>query len=91
MVVESWPSAALVVTEPDFLLEVLVIALDAPAHLGDIDQAPEFNLLIEGCEPIFCGLFGIRRPFDQQDCAESQQGGYSMPDVVASQMVTSHG
>ena len=48
VVVESWPSAALVVTEPDFLLEVLVIALDAPAHLGEIDQTLEFNLLIDG-------------------------------------------
>ena len=30
----SRPSAPLVVSEPGFLLEVAVIALDAPAHFG---------------------------------------------------------
>jgi hypothetical protein len=31
VVVETLPAAALVVSEPDFLLEVLIIAFDAPA------------------------------------------------------------
>ena len=29
------------VAEPDLLLELLVIALDAPAQLGEVDQAAE--------------------------------------------------
>src|SRR3954466_15591302 len=39
MVVEPAPAAALVVPEPQFLLELLVIALDAPPGLGKFDQA----------------------------------------------------
>jgi hypothetical protein len=38
---ETRPAAALIMPEADFLLEVLIIALDAPAHLGEIDKAAE--------------------------------------------------
>ena len=41
MMVEARPSAPLVVPEPDFLLELLVIALDPPAHFCEIDQSAE--------------------------------------------------
>src|SRR5512143_245779 len=36
---EAPPAAALVVSEPEFLLEFLVVALDAPTQLRKIDQA----------------------------------------------------
>ena len=35
---EATPAAPFVVTEPDLLLEFLIVALDAPAQLGEIDQ-----------------------------------------------------
>ena len=35
---EATPAAPFVVTEPDLLLEVLIVALDAPAQLGQIDE-----------------------------------------------------
>jgi hypothetical protein len=38
---EAYPSSPLVVPEPDLLLEILVVALDARAHLGDVDEAAE--------------------------------------------------
>ena len=38
MMMEATPSAPFEVTEPDLLLEVLIVALDAPAQLGQIDQ-----------------------------------------------------
>ncbi len=41
VMMETGPSAPLVVPEPNFLLELLVIALDAPAHFGDVDQTSE--------------------------------------------------
>src|SRR5712672_4516129 len=63
---ETRPSASLVVAEPDFLLELLVIALDAPAHFGDVDQTSEGNLLVEGREPILGGLRLALGPLDQQ-------------------------
>src|SRR3954452_492830 len=37
MVVETAPAAALVVPKPPFLLELLVVALDAPPELGEFD------------------------------------------------------
>ena len=37
VVVEPAPSAAFIVAEPEFLLEILIIALDAPAQLCLID------------------------------------------------------
>src|SRR6266849_4517658 len=36
---EARPAAALIVAEADFLLEVVIIALDAPAQLGDVDNS----------------------------------------------------
>ena len=41
MVVEAAPAAALVVPEPQFLLELLVVAFDAPPELGKFNQARE--------------------------------------------------
>jgi hypothetical protein len=37
-VVEAAPAAALVVAEPDLLLELLVVPLDEPARLGVLDN-----------------------------------------------------
>src|SRR5436190_13871456 len=66
--VEASPSASLVVPEPDFLLELLIVALDPPAHLGDIDELLEADLCRQSGEPIFtfAELCFALRPFDQQ-------------------------
>jgi hypothetical protein len=37
VVVEAAPSTSFVVAEAEFLLEVLVVAFDAPAQLGQVD------------------------------------------------------
>jgi hypothetical protein len=37
--VEAWPSPTLVVAQSDFLLELLIITLDPPAHFCEIDQS----------------------------------------------------
>ena len=39
VVMEAAPSAAFEMPEPDLLLELLIVALDAPAQLGEVDQA----------------------------------------------------
>ena len=54
--VEAAPAAALVVPEPEFLLELLVVAFDAPPELGEFDQAREADVLRQGREPVFGGL-----------------------------------
>jgi hypothetical protein len=52
---ETLPAATLIMPEADFLLEVLIIALDAPAHLREIDKAAERHVRVDGCEPILGG------------------------------------
>src|SRR4051812_39401055 len=66
MVVEAAPAAALVVPEPQFLLELLVVAFDAPSELGEFDQAHEADVLRQGREPVFGGLLLAFRPLDQE-------------------------
>src|SRR5512132_703672 len=52
--------------EADLLFEFLVIALDAPAPLGLVDQVGERGVFGQRREPIF-GRFGfILGPFDQE-------------------------
>src|SRR5258708_38507241 len=64
--VESPPSASLVVAKPDLLFEVLVIALDAPAHFDDVDKTPERRLGGKRRQPVPGGDGLGLRPFDQQ-------------------------
>src|SRR3982751_2220846 len=64
--VETAPAAALVVPEPQFLLELLVIAFDAPPELGEFDQAHEADVLRQGREPVLGGLLLAFRPLDQE-------------------------
>src|SRR5258707_2078162 len=63
---ETRPAAALIMSKADFLLEIAVIALDTPAHLGEIDEAAERHVRVDGCEPVLgrCGL--VLGPFDEQ-------------------------
>jgi hypothetical protein len=53
---EAAPAAALIMPKADFLLEVLIVALDAPAQLGEIDEAAERHFPVDGCEPELGGL-----------------------------------
>src|SRR5215210_7056132 len=66
MVVEAAPAAALVVPEPEFLLELLVIAFDAPPELGEFNQARETKVLRQGREPVLGGFLLAFRPLDQE-------------------------
>jgi hypothetical protein len=62
--VEASPAAALVMSKAEFLLEFLVIALDPPAQLGQIDQPLEGDVVGKVGEPIFGRLLLARPPFD---------------------------
>lgn len=46
--VESAPSPALIVAEAEFLLEFKVVALNAPAQLGGVDQVRQCRGLRQG-------------------------------------------
>src|SRR4051812_9940229 len=70
--VEAAPAATLVVPEPKLLLELLVVAFDAPPELGKFDQALETNVLRQGREPVFGGLPLAFRPLDQEPFLRAQ-------------------
>ena len=61
---EAAPSAPFEMPEPDLLLEFLIVALDAPAQLGDVDQPAEGDALGKGREPVFGRLILALRPLN---------------------------
>src|SRR3954470_19923970 len=52
VMVKAEPSAPFEMPEADLLLELLIIALDAPAQLGSVDQIAERGVSRQGREPI---------------------------------------
>src|ERR1700750_2378618 len=66
VVVEAAPASAFEVAEPEFLLELLVVALDAPAQLRNVDQTFEGDVGWQGREPVFGRLLLAFRPFEQE-------------------------
>src|SRR3954447_19381313 len=63
---EAAPAAALVMSKAQFLFQLLVIAFDAPAQFGQIDQAIERYIRRDGGQPIFGGLCVALGTFEQQ-------------------------
>ena len=66
------PSAPFEMPEADLLLELLIVALDAPAQLGEIDQAIEGDVVRQRREPVFGRLGLALRPLDQQPFLRSR-------------------
>src|SRR5262249_10525887 len=66
VMMKATPAAALIVAEPDLLLEFLIVAFDAPAQFGEIDQTGEADVLGQSRQPILCRLLLALGPFDQQ-------------------------
>jgi hypothetical protein len=66
VMVKASPSASFEMPEADLLLEFLIVALDAPAQLGGVDQIAKRNASLQGREPIFGGLFLALGPLNQQ-------------------------
>jgi hypothetical protein len=50
--VETAPASTFEVAKPEFLLELLVVALDTPAQLRQIDQSFEGDVVWQGREPV---------------------------------------
>src|ERR1700753_2359036 len=66
MMMKAWPSSPFKVAEANFLLEFLIIAFDAPAQFGGVDQIAERNIFWQGRQPIFGRRILSLGPFDQQ-------------------------
>ena len=63
---EATPSSPFEVSEPDLLLELLIVAFDAPAQLCHLDQPAERDVFRKGREPVFGRLFLGFGPLDQE-------------------------
>ena len=63
---EAAPTSPFEVTEPDLLLQFMIIALDTPAQFGDVHQFAEGNVLRKRREPVFGGFLLAFGPLDQQ-------------------------
>src|SRR5665647_1723619 len=66
VVMEAAPPTPFKMSEPELLLELLIVPFDTPAQLGGVDQSAEGDLFRKGREPVFGRLILARGPLDQQ-------------------------
>ena len=66
VMMEAAPASPLVVAEPDFLFEFLVVPLDAPAQFRPADQLGQGRLWRQGREPVLGRRILDLRPLDQE-------------------------
>src|ERR1700731_2017540 len=69
---EAAPSAPFIVPKPDLLLELLIVPLDTPAQLGEVDELAEADIRRQRREPIFGRLGFALGPLDQQPLLRHQ-------------------
>ena len=74
MVVEAAPPAPLIITKAEFLLQLLIIALDPPSPLCEIDQTFEGDILGQSGKPILGRLGFSLRPLDQKPLCRARLG-----------------
>src|SRR3954470_23201495 len=79
MMMKAAPGAALVVAKAKLLLELLIVPLDPPARLGNLDQALERGASGQVGEPVFRWLSVRRRPLDQQPLFGPGFGALGVP------------
>jgi hypothetical protein len=86
--VEAAPAPSFKMTEPNLLFELLIIALDPPAQLGEIDQTGQRHVLWKGREPVLGRLLVALGPFDEKPLFGSGRGAIVIamrrPDAQAS-------
>lgn len=64
--VEAAPPAPFKVVKAGLLLELLVVAFDAPAQLSKIDETGKTDIGREARQPVLCRLLLAFRPLDQK-------------------------
>src|SRR5215475_7002097 len=70
--VKAAPPAPFISAQAKFLLELLIIALNPPPQLCQIDQTIEGGILGQGGKPILGRLDLVFRPFDQKPLFSTQ-------------------
>ncbi|KVF24150.1 hypothetical protein WJ07_14285 [Burkholderia vietnamiensis] len=74
MVMESTPATSFEVAPTEFLLEIVIVPLDTPAHFGDMNHTFERGVRRQSRKPIFERLRITFGPFDQQPFLIAQCG-----------------
>jgi hypothetical protein len=77
--VEAAPPAPFVIAKAKLLLELLIIALDPPPQLCQIDQTIERGIFGQGGKPILRRLGFVFRPLDQKPLFSAQLA----PQIIA--------
>ena len=72
MVVKPPPAAALVVPQPEVLLQILVVALDAPALMNGADQFVDRGVFGQRGQGVLGRLWLMGRPLDEQPLQGAQ-------------------
>ncbi len=83
---EATPPAAFKVPKPNLLLEFLIVALDTPAQLGEVDEFAEADIGWQRRQPILGRLGFAYGPLDQQPLFRQQfrlELGMSDPNAHA--------
>src|SRR6478735_8576782 len=64
--VEAAPAPSFKMSQPDLLLEFLIVAFDPPSQLGNVDELTERDVFRKRRQPIFDRLVLAIGPFNQQ-------------------------
>src|SRR5690349_8903036 len=82
MMMKATPTASFIMVEPEFLLEVLVIALNSPPQLGHVDQIDQGGRGRQGREPL--PSIGFHRKIRQKSLENTIYGvcAAERPNIV---------
>src|SRR5260370_32896325 len=84
---KATPPSPLIVTKPEFLLEILIVPLDRPAQLGGIYQGTAADVRGQRGQKVFRRLGFVRGPFDQAPFLGSGRGAV----IIAMRGPDTHG
>src|SRR5208337_192381 len=66
VMMESAPASPFEMGEAELAFEFLVVALDAPAQFGRVDENVDRRVFAQGRKPVFRRLFFALGPFDEK-------------------------
>ena len=79
VMMEATPTPAFIMGQAKLLLEILVVALNAPTHLGHRHQTFELGVDRQRGQDVFLGLALPLGPFDQEPLFVPQRGSPAIP------------
>lgn len=83
VMMKASPTSPFIVAEPQFLFQVLVVPLDAPAHVRLGHQVVQRDVVRQRRQVVFERIGVARGPFDQQPCSGCRRALPMFPQAVA--------